>query len=111
MFMSIAAAASFAAHMTDGIPRTQRTRMELHYHLVSLLLRAGPDGMPISLLAQTLYPGLARRRAVSCTRSLVSVAEAALPMRISPEGGVVSLDVDDWAECLAYKYQIPVGGA
>lgn len=96
-----------------GCRRLVRTRLQLHYQLVGLLLAAGPDGLPVGFVARTLYPpdSLSYRRAHSATLRLIESATTALPIwqttrdERSGRGVVyVGLDRAQWAAWMAGEY-------
>lgn len=74
--------------------------LRTHYHMVSLLLRAGPDGMPVAALARALYSPGTTSYSVAYARTMrrIKAAHGALPIWEECIDGreYAGLDLTDW---------------
>lgn len=85
----------------------RRGRVELHYRLVSMLIAAGPEGLPLYAIGRGLWPERRGQAIIASARQLVDSAAMALPISTTA-GGCVCLDLVAYTDWLGRAYQIPV---
>lgn len=87
----------------------QYNLIAMHYRLVSLLLPAGEEGVPLALLARSLFPRKTSDEAKAATKRVIRAAGQTIPV-FEAGGGRYGMLVEDYVRFLG-GFNVPIRGA